>query len=244
MFSSPNYITQSAQFQVQLTLKWCAAKVVCFVKTGKFQTSRYTASSPSEALGNVCWTEQTNSLDGYNSFTARKFLPHVHSWINPTALIAKNALTYWYLCLVGHPIPQPYLYDLQHTDLLKVLSFCTLAYLSTSYISHSISSYLLVFLHSGIQLLGEVIGHIGHARLLLIATTQTALVLTCLLVVLLFGIFAVSLAHLAILKAFYVMYLSYTTSTFYYFHTSYNCRTKTHSNSLQRHLPWCPLKGS
>lgn len=148
---------------------------------------------------------------------------------------------HWYFCLVGHPIPQPYLYDLQHTDLSEVLRFCTLAYLSTNYISHSISSHLLVFLHSGIQLLGEVIGHIGHARLLLIATTQTAFVLTCLLIVLLFGIFAVSLAHLVILKAFYVMYLSYTTSTFYYFHTFYNCRTKqTHSNSLQRHLPRSP----
>lgn len=71
-----------------------------------------------------------------------------------------------------------------------------------------------MLLHSGIQLLGKVIGHIGHARLLLIATTQTALVFTCLLIVLLFGIFAVSLAHLANLKTFYVRYLSHTTSLF------------------------------
>lgn len=83
-----------------------------------------------------------------------------------------------------------------------------------------------MLLHSGIQLLGEVIGHIGHARLLLIATTQAALVFTCLLIVLLFGIFAVSLAHLAILKTFYVRYLSNTTSPFYYFYIFYNCRTK------------------
>lgn len=62
------------------------------------------------------------------------------------------------------------------------------------------NSYLLVLLHSGIQLLGEVIRHIGHARLFLIATAQAALVLTCLLIVLLFGIFAVSLAHLLIFK--------------------------------------------
>ena len=55
---------------------------------------------------------------------------------------------------------------------------------------------LFVLLHSGIQLLGKVIGHIRHARLLLIATTQTALVLTCLLIILLFGIFAVSFAHI------------------------------------------------
>lgn len=99
-------------------------------------------------------------------------------------------------------------------------------------ISHSIDSYLLVLLHSGIQLLGEVIGHIGHARLLLIATTQAALVFTCLLIVLLFGIFAVSLAHLAILKTFYVMYLSNTTSSFYYFNIFYNCRTKDTSQSF------------
>ena len=83
-----------------------------------------------------------------------------------------------------------------------------------------------MLLHSGIQLLGEVIGHIGHARLFLIATTQAALVLTCLLIVLLFGIFAVSFAHLLILKAFYVRYLSHTTSAFFYFHIFYNCRTK------------------
>lgn len=68
-----------------------------------------------------------------------------------------------------------------------------------------------MLLHSGIQLLGEVIGHIGHARLLLIATTQAALVFACLLIVLLFGIFAVSLAHLAILKTFYVRYINNTT---------------------------------
>lgn len=90
---------------------------------------------------------------------------------------------------------------------LKYQSFVHL-FIEVNTILHSIHCYLLVFLHSGIQLLGEVIGHIGHARLLLIATTQTALVFTCLLIVLLFGIFAVSLAHLAILKTFYVRYLN------------------------------------
>lgn len=93
-------------------------------------------------------------------------------------------------------------------------------------ISHSINSHLFVLLHSGIQLLGKVIGHIRHARLLLIATTQTALVLTCLLIILLFGIFAVSFAHLIILKAFYVRYLHHITPPFYYLHTFSNSRTK------------------
>lgn len=106
-------------------------------------------------------------------------------------------------------------------------------------ISHPINSHLFVFLHSGIQLLGKVIGHIRHARLLLIATTQTALVLTCLLIVFLFGIFAVSFAHLIILKAFYVRYLHHTTPAFYYFHTS-NSMTKHTSQALQRHLLGSP----
>lgn len=120
--------------------------------------------------------------------------------------------------------------------LFEVSKLCTPLYWSKN-IPHSIKSYLLVLLHSGIQLLGEVIGHIGHARLLLIATTQAALVFTCLLIVLLFGIFAVSLAHLAILKTFYVRYLSNTMSQFYYFYIFYNCRTNHTSQSftLKRH---------
>lgn len=56
-----------------------------------------------------------------------------------------------------------------------------------------------MLLHSGIQLLGKIVGNIGHARLLLIATTQAALVFTCLLIILLFGIFAVSLTHISAL---------------------------------------------
>lgn len=96
---------------------------------------------------------------------------------------------------------------------LKYQSFVHL-FTEIKNIPHSINSYLLVLLHSGIQLLGEVIGYIGHTRLFLIATTQAALVFACLLIVLLFGIFAVSLAHLAILKTFYVRYISNIPSLF------------------------------
>lgn len=134
--------------------------------------------------------------------------------------------------LVCHSILQPNMYNLEGTTLSEASKLCTPLYLSKIRISHSISSYLLVLLHSGIQLLGEVIGHIGHARLFLIATTQAALVLTCLLIVLLFGIFAVSLAHLLILKVFYVRYLSYTTSAFITFTSSVTARQNTLHNNL------------
>lgn len=84
-----------------------------------------------------------------------------------------------------------------HTLLLNsIFKFCPLSHSNPVDTSQSISFYLFVLLHSGIQLLGEIIGDIGHTRLLLIATTQAALVFTCLLVILLFGIFAVSLTHL------------------------------------------------
>lgn len=53
------------------------------------------------------------------------------------------------------------------------------------------SKYLFVFFHSGIELLGEVIGHIRHPRLLLIGTAQAALVLTRLFIVFLLCIFAI-----------------------------------------------------
>lgn len=56
--------------------------------------------------------------------------------------------------------------------------------------------YLFVLLHRGIQLLGQVIGHVGHAGLLLVGSTDTAFVLIGFLVVLLLGILAVALAAL------------------------------------------------
>lgn len=56
--------------------------------------------------------------------------------------------------------------------------------------------YLFVLLHRGIELLGQVIGHVGHAGLLLVGSTDTAFVLIGFLVVLLLGILAVALAAL------------------------------------------------
>lgn len=53
-----------------------------------------------------------------------------------------------------------------------------------------------MFLHGGIQFLREVVGYIGHAWLLLIASAQAALVFAGFLIILLFSIFAVSLCHL------------------------------------------------
>lgn len=54
-------------------------------------------------------------------------------------------------------------------------------------------SYLFVFFHGGIELLGKVVGDIGHAWLLLIGSAQAGLVLTRLLVVLLLiRVFAVA----------------------------------------------------
>lgn len=61
---------------------------------------------------------------------------------------------------------------------------------------HFTLSYLFVFFHSGIEFLGKVIGDIRHPWLLLIGSTEAALVLTRLLVVLLLRIFAVTLCVL------------------------------------------------
>ena len=59
--------------------------------------------------------------------------------------------------------------------------------------------YLLVFLHTSVELLGEVIGHIGHPWFLLIGSDQAAvLVLASLLTVLLFGILAVTFGGLGV----------------------------------------------
>lgn len=55
-----------------------------------------------------------------------------------------------------------------------------------------------MFLHGGVQLLREVIGHIRHAWLLLVAPTKAALVFAGFLIILLFSIFAVSLCHLQV----------------------------------------------
>lgn len=55
---------------------------------------------------------------------------------------------------------------------------------------------LFMFLHGGVQLLREVIGHIRHAWLLLVAPTKAALVFAGFLIILLFSIFAVSLCHI------------------------------------------------
>ena len=53
-----------------------------------------------------------------------------------------------------------------------------------------------MLLHGGIEFLGKVIGNTGHPWFFLIGSAQAALVLARLLIVLLFGIFAVSFCGL------------------------------------------------
>ena len=53
-----------------------------------------------------------------------------------------------------------------------------------------------MFLHVGVELLGQVIGHVGHARLLLIGPAHAALVLIGLLIVLFLGVLALRLSPL------------------------------------------------
>lgn len=55
-----------------------------------------------------------------------------------------------------------------------------------------------MFLHRGIELLGQVIGYIRHPRLFLIGSADAALVFVGFLVILFFGILAVSLGSLEI----------------------------------------------
>lgn len=55
-----------------------------------------------------------------------------------------------------------------------------------------------MFLHCGVELLGQIIGYIRHPRLFLIGSTDAALVFVGFLVILLFGILAVSLGSLEI----------------------------------------------
>lgn len=53
-----------------------------------------------------------------------------------------------------------------------------------------------MLLHRGVQFLGKIIGYIRHPRLLLIGSTQAALIFIGLLVVLLLSIFAITLCTL------------------------------------------------
>lgn len=55
---------------------------------------------------------------------------------------------------------------------------------------------LLMLLHGGIELLGQVVGHIGHAGLLLVGAANAAFVFVGLLIVLFLGILAVTLTAL------------------------------------------------
>lgn len=59
-------------------------------------------------------------------------------------------------------------------------------------------SNLLMLLHCGIELLGQVIGYIRHPRLFLVGPTDAALVFVGFLVILLFGILAVGMGSLEI----------------------------------------------
>lgn len=52
--------------------------------------------------------------------------------------------------------------------------------------------YLLVFLHGSIKFLRKVIRNVGHPWFLLVRSAQAAFVLARFLIVLLFGIFAVT----------------------------------------------------
>lgn len=53
-----------------------------------------------------------------------------------------------------------------------------------------------MLLHRGVELLGQIIGNIWHPRLFLICSTDAALVFVGFLIVLLFGILAVSMGSL------------------------------------------------
>ena len=55
-----------------------------------------------------------------------------------------------------------------------------------------------MLLHRGIELLGQIIGYIRHPRLFLIGSADAALVFVGFLVILLFGILAVSKGSLEI----------------------------------------------
>lgn len=58
------------------------------------------------------------------------------------------------------------------------------------------TSHLFVLLHGGVELLRQVVGHVGHAGLLLVGSADAAFILVGFLVVLFLGILAVTLAAL------------------------------------------------
>lgn len=76
-------------------------------------------------------------------------------------------------------------------------------YLEQRHICHA-TLYLFVLLHGCIQLLGEVIRHVGHARLLLVGSAQAALILARFLAVLLLGVLAVSFCSLELKNSTFI----------------------------------------
>lgn len=58
------------------------------------------------------------------------------------------------------------------------------------------ASHLFVFLHGSVELLGQVVGHVGHTGFLLVGPADTAFIFVGFLVVLFLGILAVTLAAL------------------------------------------------
>ena len=58
------------------------------------------------------------------------------------------------------------------------------------------ASHLFVLLHGGIELLGQVIGHVGHTGLLFVGPADAAFILVGFLIILFLGILAVTLAAL------------------------------------------------
>ena len=61
---------------------------------------------------------------------------------------------------------------------------------------HPAHPHLFVLLHRGIELLGQVVGHVGHAGLFLVGSADAAFILVGFLVVLFLGVLAVALAAL------------------------------------------------
>lgn len=58
------------------------------------------------------------------------------------------------------------------------------------------ATHLLMLLHGSVELLGKVIGNIGHPWFFLVGSAQSTFVLACLFIILLFGVFAVSICCL------------------------------------------------
>lgn len=78
---------------------------------------------------------------------------------------------------------------------------------------------LFMFLHGGIEFLGEVVRHIGHTRFLFVAPTQAALVFAGFLIIFLFSIFAVSFCHIGAFIAGVLFPLSLFFLLFQFFNT-------------------------